>query len=68
MLVDDHAAQRAVLGPTDDALGRPLDPDAVVCVATAGGPGDPVRVARAVETVLVGGRPARVERVGERTS
>lgn len=67
--VDDRAAQRAVLAPVYDALGVPLDPDAVGSVAAAGGPADSDRVALALEAALVAGRPTRVEHVtAERTS
>ncbi|MFB6301901.1 MAG: lipoate--protein ligase family protein [Haloferacaceae archaeon] len=83
VLVDDRAAQRAVLAPVYDALGVPFDPDAVGSLAAAGmngggsesghgsgngdvpeggGPRTPARIARALESALVGDRPMRVER------
>ncbi|MFB6157967.1 MAG: lipoate--protein ligase family protein, partial [Haloferacaceae archaeon] len=60
VLVDDREAQRSVLGPVYDALGVPLDPDAVGSVAAAGGVAVPERVRRALEAALVDGRPTRV--------
>lgn len=62
VLVDDRAAQRAVLGSVYDALGVPLDRAAVGSLAAAGGPPAPDRVARVLEATLTGDRPARVER------
>lgn len=56
-----------VLKPVYDALDVPFDPDSVGSVEAAGGPGDPRRIARAVEQALVEQYPAgsrRVERVG----
>jgi lipoate-protein ligase A len=64
VVVRDHAAIAAVLEPVYGALGVPFDPASVGSVAASGGPADPTRVARAVESALVGGRDARVERLG----
>jgi lipoate-protein ligase A len=63
VLVDDRAAQRAVLPPVYDALEVPLDPDAVgsLAVAARDAPPAPARVARRVEAALVGPRTPRVE-------
>jgi lipoate-protein ligase A len=52
-----------VLEAVYDALGVPFDPTTVGSVAAAGGPDDPERVARAVESALVGERAASVERL-----
>jgi lipoate-protein ligase A len=64
VVVRDHAAIAAVLEPVYGALGVPFDAASVGSVAASGGPADPTRVARAVESALVGGRDARVERLG----
>jgi len=63
VLVRDHAEIADVLDPVYEALGIPFDPDTVGSVAAAGGSADPTRVARAVESALIGEREARVERV-----
>ena len=62
-VVRDHEEIAAVLNGVYDALGVAFDPDSVGSVARAGGDGDPDRVARALETALVGGRDATVERL-----
>ena len=53
-----------MLDPVYGALSVPFDPASVGSVAASGGPADPERVARAVESALVGDRDVRVERVG----
>ncbi|MEF8840146.1 MAG: lipoate--protein ligase family protein [Haloarculaceae archaeon] len=63
VVVRDHEEIAAVLDPVYGTLGVPFDPDTVGSVATSGGPADPTRVARGVESALVGGREERVERV-----
>ena len=65
VLVDDAAAQRAILDPVYRALGLDFDPESVGDVSTAGGPADPDVVAAALERSLVDGRPTRPEHVGE---
>ncbi|RNJ25302.1 lipoyl protein ligase domain-containing protein [Halosegnis longus] len=62
-VVRDHEQIATVLGAVYDALDVPFDPDSVGSVARAGGDGDPDRVARALESALVGGRDATVERL-----
>jgi lipoate-protein ligase A len=64
LVVRDHTEIAAVLEPVYDALGVPFDPETVGSVAAAGGPGDPERVARAVESALVGDREPKPEYVG----
>lgn len=56
----DEADIAAVLVPVYDALCVPFDPDSVGSVEGAGGPADPRRVTRAIESVLVGGRERTV--------
>jgi len=63
VLVRDHGEIADVLDPVYGALGVPFDPASVGSVAASGGPDDPTRVARAVESALVGGEDARIERV-----
>ena len=63
VLVRDHREIADVLEPVYGALDVPFDPDTVGSVAASGGPTDPTRVARAVESALVGDRGASVERV-----
>jgi hypothetical protein len=63
VIVRDHAEIAAVLEPVYGALEVPFDPETVGSVAAAGGPRDPERVARAVESALVGDREATVERL-----
>ena len=63
VLVRDHEEIAGVLDPVYRALGVPFDPASVGSVAASGGPSDPTRVVRAVESALVGGRGATVERV-----
>ena len=63
--VADRREIRDVLVPVYDALGVPLDPESVGSVAAAGGPGDPERVARALETAVVDGRPTTTERLAD---
>lgn len=53
-----------VLAPVYDALGVPFDPESVGSVASAGGPADPDRVARAIEDAVAEDRKPTVERVG----
>ena len=63
VIVRDHEEIADVLDPVYGALGVPFDPTSVGSVAASGGPADPTRVARAVESALVGDRDATVERV-----
>lgn len=63
VVVRDHAAVAAVLEPVYAALDVPFDPDSVGSVTRAGGDGDPVAVARAIESALVGDRAATVEQL-----
>ena len=63
VLVRDHEEIADVLAPVYEALCVPFDPASVGSVAASGGPTDSTRVARAVESALVGGRDVRVERV-----
>lgn len=63
VLVADHGEIAGVLSPVYDALSIPFDPESVGSVAHAGGPGDPVRVARAIEGRLVGDAPREIEQV-----
>lgn len=63
VLVRDRGEIAGVLEPVYRALSVPFDPESVGSVAASGGPADPGRVARAVESALVGGRDASVERV-----
>jgi octanoyl-[GcvH]:protein N-octanoyltransferase len=63
--VADRPEIRAVLDPVYDALGVSFDPESVGSVAAAGGPSDPGRVARALETAVVDGRPTTVERLAD---
>ncbi|WP_280535593.1 hypothetical protein [Halopenitus sp. POP-27] len=48
----DVAATIDVLDPVYDALGVPFDPEAVGCLADAGGPSSPSRAAAAIATAL----------------
>jgi lipoate-protein ligase A len=64
VVVRDHEEIADVLGPVYEALSVQFDPASVGSVAASGGPGDAERVARAVESALVGGRDVRVERLG----
>ncbi|MFW5948916.1 MAG: lipoyl protein ligase domain-containing protein [Halolamina sp.] len=61
VIVADRDEIRKVLDPVYDALGVPFDPESVGSVASAGGPADPERVARALEDAIVDGRPTTVE-------
>ncbi|MFB6221853.1 MAG: lipoate--protein ligase family protein [Halolamina sp.] len=61
VVVTDHEEIAAVLDPVYDALGVPFDPGSVGSVAATGGPADPERVARALETAIVDGRATSVE-------
>lgn len=63
VLVRDHEEIAEVLEPVYRALSVPFDPESAGSVAASGGPADPTRVARTVESALVGGRDASVERV-----
>lgn len=63
VLVADRGEIADVLSPVYDALSIPFDPESVGSVARAGGPGDPVWVARAIEERLVGDAPREIERV-----
>lgn len=63
VVVRDHAEIAEVLEPVYEALDVPFAPETVGSVAAAGGPSDPKRVARAVESALVGDREATVERL-----
>jgi lipoate-protein ligase A len=63
LVVRDHGEIADVLDPVYGALGVPFDPASVGSVAASGGPAEPTRVARAVESALVGDREASVERV-----
>ena len=65
VIVADRHEIREVLGPVYDALGVPFDPKSVGSVATAGGPAEPERVARALESAVVDGRGRTVERLGD---
>ncbi len=60
VVVRDRSPIAAVLGPVYEALDVPFDPETVGSVARAGGPDDPVAVARAIESALVGDRPVEV--------
>jgi len=64
----DARAVAAVSDPVYDALGVPFDPETVGCVAAAGGPSGPNRVARALEDAFVDGPwgdgSRRIERIG----
>ncbi|MDZ7746460.1 MAG: lipoate--protein ligase family protein [Halobacteriales archaeon] len=62
-IVRDHEAIAAVLADVYDALAVPFDPDSVGSVARAGGDSDPDRLARALESALVGDRDTTVERL-----
>lgn len=63
VVVTDRRAIADVLDPVYAALDLPFDPDSVGSVADAGGPTDPERVARALETRLTAGTETTVERV-----
>lgn len=63
-VVCDHGPIADVLAPVYEALDVPFNPDAVGSVARAGGPDDPVAVARALEAALVGDCERTVETVG----
>ncbi|UPW02136.1 lipoate--protein ligase family protein [Halorussus gelatinilyticus] len=65
VVVRDREEIAGVLDPVYAALDVPFDPDSVGSVAGAGGDGDPERVARTIEDLLVGDRPAEVEHVGD---
>lgn len=62
-VVRDHAEIAEVLHPVYAALDVPFDSASVGSVARAGGPDDPVRVARVIETALAGSEETTVERV-----
>ena len=61
VVVRDHDEIAAALEPVYEALDVPFDPATVGSVAAAGGPSESGRVARAVESALVGDREATVE-------
>jgi lipoate-protein ligase A len=63
VVVRDHEEIADVLDHVYGALGVPFDPDTVGSVAASGGPADPMRVARAVESAFVDDRERSVERV-----
>lgn len=63
LVVDDHEAIAAVLGPIYDALDVPFDPDSVGSVARAGGDAAPDTVRGTLERALVGDEPVTVETV-----
>ncbi len=63
VVVRDHEVIADVLDPIYRSLGVPFAPASVGSVAASGGSADPTRVARAVESALVGDRDATVERV-----
>jgi lipoate-protein ligase A len=63
VVVRDHEEIADVLESVYGSLGVPFDPASVGSVVTSGGPADPTRVARAVESALVGDREATLERV-----
>lgn len=65
VIVRDHAELADVLDPIYDVLGVPFDPETVGSVAAAGGPTDPRRIARAVETALLDGAEPRTEALSE---
>ncbi|MFC5367705.1 lipoate--protein ligase family protein [Salinirubrum litoreum] len=60
VVVADEAEIAAVLTPVYEALDVAFDPASVGSVAGAGGPADPVRVARVVESAFVGDRDHEV--------
>ncbi|GAB3413595.1 biotin/lipoate A/B protein ligase family protein [Haloparvum alkalitolerans] len=65
VVASDEPAVAEVLTPVYDALGVTFDPESVGSLAAAGGPSDPDRVARALETAFAagpwgGGTPAVV--------
>lgn len=55
IVVQDHEALGAILGPIYEALSVPFDPGTVGSVMRAGGPGEPTCVARRLESALVPG-------------
>jgi lipoate-protein ligase A len=63
LLVTDRADLAAVLTAVYDALDLPLSPASVGTVAAAGGPADPDRVARALESAFRDGRGRTVRDV-----
>lgn len=62
VIVDDHGAIARVLEPVYGALDSPFDPGSVGSVERAGGDADPRRMAREIESWLVGDQEARIER------
>jgi lipoate-protein ligase A len=64
VVVADEREIAAVLTPVYDALGVAFDPESVGSVAAAGGPADPARVVRAVESAFVGDRTVEAVTVG----
>lgn len=63
LVVRDHVAVSNVLGPVYDALGVPLDRDAVGSLARAGSNVDPGLARDTVEAELVGERATAIETV-----
>lgn len=63
VVVTDREEIAGVLSPVYDALSVPFDPGSVGSVARAGGPSDPDRVARAIESRLVDDAPREIEQV-----
>jgi lipoate-protein ligase A len=65
VVVTDRDEIAAVLTPIYEAIDISFDPDSVGSVDTAGGPGDPEAVCRALEDVFVGDADTRVEDVDD---
>lgn len=63
VVVTDREEVAAVLDPVYDALDVQFDPASVGSVAAVGGPSEPERVARALETAIVDGRETSVEQL-----
>lgn len=59
-VVTDHGTIAGVLQPVYRALDIPFDPDSVGSIARAGGDADPRRVARRIESALVGDREEEI--------
>jgi lipoate-protein ligase A len=63
VVVRDHEELAGVLDPVYAALDVPFDPESVGSVAKVGGDGDPEKVARTIEGLLVGDEEAEVVNV-----
>jgi lipoate-protein ligase A len=65
VVVTDRDEIADVLVPIYEAIDVPFDPESVGSVDTAGGPGDPEAVCRALEDVFVGDAATRVEEASD---